>query len=83
MLFCLCVPERLEPGVLLMPALVVWISKPSVQSVWGLGVISVMAHSYVDYPIREPALSFLWFAMAGAVSQYRPENKRGRRENSE
>jgi O-antigen ligase len=58
------------PFLLLMAALVVWIARPAVQSVWGLGVLSVMAHSYVDYPIREPALSFLWFALAGAVSQF-------------
>jgi O-antigen ligase len=58
------------PFSLLMAALVVWIAKPSIQSIWGLGVLSVMVHSYVDYPIREPALSFLWFALAGAVSQF-------------
>jgi O-antigen ligase len=58
------------PFALLMAALVVWIAKPATQSIWGLGVLSVMVHSYVDFPIREPALSFLWFAMAGAVSQY-------------
>jgi O-antigen ligase len=44
------------PFLLLMAALVVWLSKPAVQSIWGLGVLSVMVHSYVDYPIREPAL---------------------------
>lgn len=59
------------PFLALMLALVAWIAKPSVKSIWGLGVLSVMAHSYVDYPIREPALSFVWFAMAGAASQYR------------
>ena len=56
------------PFLLLMTALVVWIAKPAIRSLWGLGVVSVMIHSYVDYPIREPALAFLWFAMAGAVA---------------
>ena len=56
------------PFLLLMAALVVWIAKPAIRSLWGLGVLSVMIHSYVDYPIREPALAFLWFAMAGAVA---------------
>jgi hypothetical protein len=64
-----------------MAALVVWIAKPAIQSVWGLGVLSVMVHSYVDYPIREPALSFLWFAMAGAVSQFDGKHKRRMRAN--
>ncbi len=70
------------PFLLLMAILVLWTARPAVQSVWGLGVLSVMAHSLVDYPIREPVLSFLWFALAGAVSQYTgaggpesPENK--------
>jgi O-antigen ligase len=58
------------PFLLLMAALVAWLAKPAIQSIWGLGVLSVMVHSYVDYPIREPALSFLWFALAGAVSQF-------------
>jgi hypothetical protein len=49
---------------------VLWLAKPAVQSLWGLGVLSVMVHSYFDYPIREPVLSFLWFAMAGAVSRF-------------
>jgi len=58
------------PFLLLMAGLVVWLAKPAVQSLWGLGVLSVMVHSYFDYPIREPVLSFLWFAMAGAVSRF-------------
>jgi O-antigen ligase len=58
------------PFSLLMAVLVIWIAKPAIQSIWGLGVLSVMLHSYVDFPIREPALSFLWFALAGAVSQF-------------
>jgi O-antigen ligase len=57
------------PFLLLMAALVVWIARPTIRSLWGLGVLSVMVHSYVDYPIREPTLSFLWFALAGAASQ--------------
>lgn len=58
------------PFLLMMAALVIWIAKPAIRSLWGLGVLSAMIHSYVDYPIREPALSFLWFAMAGAVAQF-------------
>ena len=57
------------PFVLLMAALAIWLAKPSLQSVWGLGVLSVMAHSWVDYPLQDPALAFLWFAMAGGFTQ--------------
>ena len=58
------------PFLLLMAAMVIWIAKPAIRSLWGLGVLSVMIHSYVDYPIREPALAFLWFALAGAVASF-------------
>jgi O-antigen ligase len=56
------------PFLLLMATLVIWIVRPAARSVWGLGTLSVMVHSFVDYPVREPALSFLWFVMAGSVS---------------
>jgi O-antigen ligase len=57
------------PFFLLMAVLVVWLAKPSLQSVWGLGVLSVMVHSYVDYPLRDPSLGFLWFTLAGGLTQ--------------
>jgi O-antigen ligase len=57
------------PFLVLMAALVIWLAKPSVQSVWGLGVLSVMVHSSVDYPLQDPSLAFLWFTLAGALTQ--------------
>lgn len=57
------------PFALLFAVLAIWLVKPSVESVWGMGVPMVLVHSYVDYPLREPAVAFLWFAMAGAVAQ--------------
>jgi O-antigen ligase len=57
------------PLFLLMAALVIWLLKPSLQSVWGLGVLSVMIHSFVDYPLQDPALAFLWFTLAGALTK--------------
>jgi O-antigen ligase len=68
------------PFLLLMAALAIGIAKPAAQSIWGLGLLSVMIHSWVDYPLREPALSFLWFALAGAVSQF--DGRNSRRDNS-
>jgi hypothetical protein len=53
----------------LMAGLVIWLAKPSLKSVWGLGVLSVMVHSYVDYPLRDPALGFLWFTLVGGLTQ--------------
>jgi O-antigen ligase len=56
------------PFLVLMAALVLWLVKPSLQSVWGLGVLSVMIHSFMDYPLQDPALAFLWFSFAGAMT---------------
>lgn len=58
------------PFFLLMAALTLWLAKPAVRSVWGLGILSVMVHSYVDYPLRDPALAFLWFSLAGALTRW-------------
>jgi O-antigen ligase len=65
---------------LLIATLTIWVVKPSLQSVWGLGVLSVMIHSYVDYPLRDPCLAFLWFTLAGALT--RIEGRRSRREST-
>jgi O-antigen ligase len=66
--------------LLLMAVLVGWLAKPAVLSVWGMGALSVMIHSYVDYPLQDPSLAFLWFALAGALMQAAttPENKRSK-----
>jgi O-antigen ligase len=56
------------PFFLLIAALVIWLAKPSLQSVWGLGVLSVMIHSFMDYPLQDPALLFFWFTLAGALA---------------
>jgi hypothetical protein len=39
-----------------------------VDSLWGIGVPIIFAHSLVDYPLREPALAVLLFAMLGALA---------------
>jgi O-antigen ligase len=62
------------PFSLLLAALVIWIARPSLRSVWGLGLLGVMVHSYVDYPLRDPALKFIWFGMAGALAPKRSSN---------
>ena len=49
------------PFTLLLAALAFSLVRPAFRSVWGLGVIGVLSHSFVDYPLREPALMFLFF----------------------
>jgi O-antigen ligase len=57
------------PFTVLLAALVLSLMRPALRSVWGLGVISVIGHSFVDYPLREPVLMFLFFTLAGAVTK--------------
>jgi hypothetical protein len=68
------------PGFLiLMAALVISIAIPATRSVWGLGILSVMAHSYLDFPVREPVLSVMWFVLAGAAASMGWESRERRR----
>jgi O-antigen ligase len=62
------------PFALLMVALVIWLAVPAVDSVWGIGLLIVMAHSAVDYLLRDPVLGFTWFAMAGALAVWRRDS---------
>lgn len=74
-----------EGGVLLliaMLAIVAMLLKPAMGSLWGLGLLAVLVHAWVDYPFEQrPALAaFLW-AMAGVLAaevtasarSYRPD----------
>jgi O-antigen ligase len=41
----------------------------ALRSVWGVGVVFVLLHSFVDYPLQQrPALAVFFFAVAGAVA---------------
>lgn len=57
------------PFTVLLAALVFCLVRPALRSLWGLGVISVLGHSFVDYPLREPVLMFLFFTFAGALTK--------------
>ena len=56
------------PFVALMAMLAIWSIRPAADSLWGIGVPAVFAHSLVDYPLREPALGALLFLMLGALA---------------
>lgn len=56
------------PFVALLAMLAIWCIRPALDSLWGIGVPAVFAHSLVDYPLREPALAVLLFLMLGALA---------------
>jgi O-antigen ligase len=57
------------PFLVLMLTVVALLLRPAIQSLWGLGLMAVFVHAWVDYPFEQrPALAaFLW-AMAGALA---------------
>lgn len=56
------------PFMLLMALLGASIAAPALSSVWGLGLLSVLLHCSVDYPMRAQPVAFLWFTLAGALA---------------
>jgi hypothetical protein len=56
------------PFVALMALVALWSVRPAADSLWGIGVPVIFAHSLVDYPLREPALAALLFALLGALA---------------
>lgn len=60
-----------EGGIPLLAAMLVvagFMLRPAFRSVWGMGVIAVLVHSLVDYPMQQrPALAAFFFAMMGAL----------------
>jgi O-antigen ligase len=58
-------------GILLL-TLPIWALRPAFRSIWGIGVIAVFLHSFVDYPFSRPALgswTILVLAMLAAASR--------------
>lgn len=57
--------------VLLLAAVAGWGAAGVRRHPWALGVVAVFLHSLVDYPLREPALAAVMFAMLGALAAAR------------
>jgi O-antigen ligase len=46
------------------------------RSVWGLGLLAVLAHCLVDYHFQQrPAFGYYYFALAGVLALERPERR--------
>jgi len=53
-------------------SLFLWCLKPAFRSIWGLGVVAVFLHAFVDYPFSRPALG-AWPILVIAMLAARPE----------
>ena len=47
-------------------SLFLWSLRPAFSSVWGIGVVAVFLHAFVDYPFSRPALGS-WFILVIAM----------------
>jgi O-antigen ligase len=57
------------PFLLLMTAVAVWTIRPSVSSLWGIGLLAVFLHALIDYPLQQrPALAAYFFALLGILA---------------
>ena len=57
------------PMLAIMAAVVGLLARPALDSLWGLGLIAVFLHAWVDYPFEQrPALAAFLFATAGVLS---------------
>jgi O-antigen ligase len=62
------------PFLLLMVCLAAWVIPKAVRSVWGVGVLAVLAHSTVDFPLQSPAIEIWVFTLIGVLAaDRRPE----------
>lgn len=57
------------PFLLLMLGVVALLARPALASLWGLGLMAVFIHAWIDYPFEQrPALAAFLFAVAGALA---------------
>ena len=56
------------PFSLLMVWVAVWSLPKAFKTIWGVGLIAVFAHSFVDFPLQRPVLEVWMFALLGALA---------------
>jgi O-antigen ligase len=64
------------PALVLMLAVFVFCLPSALRSVWGLGVVAVFVHSWLDYPFVRLGLGAWIFVLIGALAGYGRERRR-------
>jgi len=63
------------PMLALMLGIPLLLVRPALRTVWGVGLLAVLAHCLVDYPFgQRPALGYYYFALAALVCAFAAEN---------
>jgi O-antigen ligase len=55
------------PFLLMLLSVAVWTVRPAVRSLWGVGLLSVFVHAFVDYPMQRLGLAAWVFVLLGAL----------------
>jgi hypothetical protein len=67
------------PFLLLMVGVVGGAVRPAFRSLWGLGLLAVFVHCFVDYPMQQrPALAAFFFTMLGILAASGDRTRVGR-----
>ncbi len=56
------------PFLAIMLCLGSWVLPKAVRSVWGMGVVAVLAQATVDFPLHSPAIEFWVFTLIGTLA---------------
>jgi len=56
------------PFSLLLLSLAVWVIPKAIRTLWGVGLLAVLAHSTVDFPLQKPVIELWFFVLVGVVA---------------
>jgi O-Antigen ligase len=62
------------PVGIAMLSLALWAIRPAIRSIWGVGVIAILAHAAFDYPFSRPAIGAWPILILSMVAATRPRN---------
>jgi O-antigen ligase len=63
------------PFAALMLWIAIWSVRAAVRSIWGIGVVIVFVHCFVDYPIQRPGLGAVFFLFVGLLASCQNSKK--------
>ncbi len=64
------------PFLLLLASVALWSVRPAFRSIWGLGLLSVFLHAFVDYPMQRLGLAAWVFVLLGTLAAEERDRRR-------
>ena len=65
------------PFAALMLWIAIWSVRASRHALWGIGIVTVLIHCSVDYPIQRPALGAIFFVWLGLLASAATSKQKG------